>query len=349
MNITIRDVAKLAGVSISTVSRVTSNASNVSPLIRKKVQKAIKLLNYTPNIVARSLELRSLQNIAAVMGRTMSQAFSNPGFFEMLHGLNSVITSQGYNSILLTDTNADDELVQCMNLIRSGAVRGIVVFGAFIHDSLILKLLEADFPFVLIGVPPDYPDVFTTPFHYVGTDDKQSSYNAVKYLLECGHRRIGLIHAPLTYSVNRRRYDGYIEAMTEAGLKINQSVICSSEYAIEDSMRAAQKILSKEHRLTALFCTDDYKAAGAMRTAMKMGLRIPDDISIMGHNDYDISKITVPDIATVHLPLFALGEQSGKIILQTIADRSIPAQNTVLPTSIIPRGSVRNLKAAVSK
>ena len=252
---TIKDVARLAGVSISTVSRVANNASNVSPPIRKKVLRAIKALNYTPNIVARSLEARSLKNIAVVMGRTMDQAFSNPDFFVILQGITSTLVKQEYSTLLLTDLKQSMELEHCIKLIRSGAVQGVIVVGSFVHDPLLSRLLEEDCPFVLIGYPPDNPDIYTTPFNTVSTNDKQSAYQAVRFLLERGHRRIGLVHAPLSYAANRKRYDGYIEAITEAGLRIDHTLIASTSYEVSETVSAVTALLTVAHPCSALTTT----------------------------------------------------------------------------------------------
>ena len=262
---TIKDVARLAGVSISTVSRVANNASNVSPPIRKKVLRAIKALNYTPNIVARSLEARSLKNIAVVMGRTMDQAFSNPDFFVILQGITSTLVKQEYSTLLLTDLKQSMELEHCIKLIRSGAVQGVIVVGSFVHDPLLSRLLEEDCPFVLIGYPPDNPDIYTTPFNTVSTNDKQSAYQAVRFLLERGHRRIGLVHAPLSYAANRKRYDGYIEAITEAGLRIDHTLIASTSYEVSETVSTVTALLTVAHPPTAVFCTEGHRrsAGGA--------------------------------------------------------------------------------------
>ena len=283
---TIKDVARLAGVSISTVSRVANNASNVSPPIRKKVLRAIKALNYTPNIVARSLEARSLKNIAVVMGRTMDQAFSNPDFFVILQGITSTLVKQEYSTLLLTDLKQSMELEHCIKLIRSGAVQGVIVVGSFVHDPLLSRLLEEDCPFVLIGYPPDNPDIYTTPFNTVSTNDKQSAYQAVRFLLERGHRRIGLVHAPLSYAANRKRYDGYIEAITEAGLRIDHTLIASTSYEVSETVSTVTALLTVAHPPTAVFCTDDYKATGVLRAALGLGMRVPEDFYVLGHNNY---------------------------------------------------------------
>ena len=338
---TIKDVARLAGVSISTVSRVANNASNVSPPIRKKVLRAIKALNYTPNIVARSLEARSLKNIAVVMGRTMDQAFSNPDFFVILQGITSTLVKQEYSTLLLTDLKQSMELEHCIKLIRSGAVQGVIVVGSFVHDPLLSRLLEEDCPFVLIGYPPDNPDIYTTPFNTVSTNDTQSAYQAVRFLLERGHRRIGLVHAPLSYAANRKRYDGYIEAITEAGLRIDHTLIASTSYEVSETVSTVTALLTVAHPPTAVFCTDDYKATGVLRAALGLGMRVPEDLSVMGHNNYQISELTTPPLTTVTVPMFELGRSAGEILMRKITDPSTPIENLFFPNRLLIRDTVK--------
>ena len=338
---TIKDVARLAGVSISTVSRVANNASNVSPPIRKKVLRAIKALNYTPNIVARSLEARSLKNIAVVMGRTMDQAFSNPDFFVILQGITSTLVKQEYSTLLLTDLKQSMELEHCIKLIRSGAVQGVIVVGSFVHDPLLSRLLEEDCPFVLIGYPPDNPDIYTTPFNTVSTNDKQSAYQAVRFLLERGHRRIGLVHAPLSYAANRKRYDGYIEAITEAGLRIDHTLIASTSYEVSETVSTVTALLTVAHPPTAVFCTDDYKATGVLRAALGLGMRVPEDLSVMGHNNYQISELTTPPLTTVTVPMFELGRSAGEILMRKITDPSTTIENLFFPNRLLIRDTVK--------
>ena len=338
---TIKDVARLAGVSISTVSRVANNASNVSPPIRKKVLRAIKALNYTPNIVARSLEARSLKNIAVVMGRTMDQAFSNPDFFVILQGITSTLVKQEYSTLLLTDLKQSMELEHCIKLIRSGAVQGVIVVGSFVHDPLLSRLLEEDCPFVLIGYPPDNPDIYTTPFNTVSTNDKQSAYQAVRFLLERGHRRIGLVHAPLSYAANRKRYDGYIEAITEAGLRIDHTLIASTSYEVSETVSTVTALLTVAHPPTAVFCTDDYKATGVLRAALGLGMRVAEDLSVMGHNNYQISELTTPPLTTVTVPMFELGRSAGEILMRKITDPSTPIENLFFPNRLLIRDTVK--------
>lgn len=340
MAATIKDVAHAANVSISTVSRVTSNAANVSPEVRKRVLKAISKLDYTPSVIAKSLAVRSLRNIAVLMGRTKAQAFANTDFMRILDGLTTGLNKHGYNTVLCTNVDPKEETNHCMNLVLTGAVQGTVVIGSFRNDPLLERLVEAHTPFVLIGFPSGQPDIHSMPYNSVGTDDYADCYEAVRYLIKQGHRRIGLIYSSQDFTVNRMRYRGYLDAIADHRLQPDAQLMVEAKYSKESSREAAARLLSLSHRPTAIFCMDDYKAANALSVAAEMKLRVPQDISIMGHNDYDISTLTYPALTTVHVPLFHLGSNAADLVVQAITHPGEPNKNILLPSSIVERDSV---------
>ena len=172
MSSTIKDVARIANVSISTVSRVTNNAPNVSPEIRRRVLNVISRLDYTPSIIAKSLAVRSLRCIAILMGRTTSQAFANLDFMRIIGGISASLNVHDFNAILCTHESLSDEMNHCMNLVLTGSVQGVIVVGAFVNDPLLERLVEAHTPFVLIGFPSGQPDIYTMPYNTVGTNDR---------------------------------------------------------------------------------------------------------------------------------------------------------------------------------
>lgn len=340
MPVTIKDVAKAANVSISTVSRVTNNAPNVSPQVRKRVLRVIAKLGYTPSIIAKSLAVRSLRNVAVLMGRTTHEAFANPDFLRILDGIASSLNVHGFNLMLCTHAKPQEEMEHCMNLVCTGSVQGVVVVGAFVSDSMLERLVETHAPFALIGFPSGRPDIHTTPYNTVGTNDKADCYDAVRYLIDLGHKRTGLMHAPLCFAVNQMRYQGYLEALTDHGLRADPRIIGESGYSVEDSFAVAMRLLSENPKPTALFCTDDYKAASALRAAAQLGLTVPRDVSIMGHNDYDICTMTSPTLTTVHLPLYHLGSTAADLVVKAIDSPNEPIKNIQLPTRIVQRDSV---------
>ena len=340
MPATIKDVARLAKVSISTVSRVTNGAENVSPAVKKRVLKAVKALNYTPNVIARSLESRNSRNIAIVMGRVIEKAFANQSFLVLLNGIMQVLSEYDYTVVLTSDTDKTKEMEHCMRLVRSGAVQGVIVHGSFVNDPLIARLVEEDVPFVLSGYPPDFPDADTTPFNLVSIDAKESAREAVKYLLAQGHRNIGLVHARLIRSVERCKYDGYVEAVTEAGLRVNHTIICEVGYELSDTVAAVKNMLRLRRRPTAIFCTDDQYAIGALHAAAEMKIRVPEDLSVMGHNNHSVGEISTPPLTTVDVSRAQMGRRAAQLLIDMLQDPSRKPQHLYLPTSLVVRQSV---------
>ena len=343
--VTIREVAKAAGVSISTVSRVASNAPNVAPEIRRRVQNTIDRLGYTPNIMGQKLSTHALQNVAVVIGRTMDQAFSGSGFIRMIEGISTKLTDLSYNAVLCTDSDPEKEKAHCLQLFRSGFVQGAVILGAYQEDALLTCLSDLKYPFVVIGFPSMHQSMDNRNYNTVETDDYKDCFSAANYLMEHGHRRIGLLHSSLQYRVNQMRAQGFLDALKQQGLEpVAQQ---EASYEKESIEHAAAVLLSA--RPQAIFCTDDHKATVVLHTAQQQGLRVPEDISIMGHNDYDICTLVTPSLTTVHVPLTHLGKDAANLVVELIQHPTSTCRNIILPSRIITRDSVATLPDFSSK
>lgn len=343
MATTIRDVAALANVSVSTVSRVLNNSAPVSTAKKKRIKKAIEILGYQPNIIAQSLVSKRLKNIAVVLTRSPYDAFVSPYYSIMMSGLGNVLESSGYELLLVFAKDEDTEIQKCLSLISAGTIQGIIVLGSRVYDRLINKLIEVNFPFVLIGrVHPDSIPK-NAGLHYVNTDNLGDSYKAVEYLIQNGHTRIGLIHSPLKYMVNQDRHDGYVSALRDAGVPINYHYIVDGGYSVEDATAAAGRLLDMPQRPTAVFCTDDVKAAVVVHQASRRGLSVPADLSVIGHNNYEHSLLSLPPLTTVSIPMVETAERAAKIILKVIKEPGLPYQKEILPSNLVIRESVRPL------
>ncbi|MDK2798906.1 MAG: hypothetical protein PWP27_1288 [Clostridiales bacterium] len=340
MNVTIKDVAKLAGVSISTVSRVINKAPNITPEIREKVEKAIMQLRYKPNKIAQSLGSGRLKNIGIIATRTSQQAFVNPYFSNVLQGIGSVTEKSNYELLLTFAENEDHEIEKCLSLIEDGSIQGVILLSSRIYDKLIIKLSEIKFPFVLIGrvLKDILPE--GTEINYVDTDNIQDSMAAVTHLIKQGHKRIGCVHAPLKYVVSQDRYSGYGLALHQARISMDDSIVVEGGYTWEDAKKAAMKLLQHPNPPTAIFATDDLKAIGVIKAAHSLGLKIPEDLSIIGHNDYDIAQMVEPPLSTVQVPIYQMGKVSAKILLEQINNPDAHPKQIILPTQLIVRNSV---------
>ena len=338
MGSNIKDVAKLANVSISTVSRVINNAPNINPETKKRVQDAIEKLNFKPNRLAQSLGSGSFRSIGIVSARS-----SNQGFVPLiLQSISEVADEGNYEIILNNSVGEKKEIEKCLSMIDSKVIQGLLLLSSRINDNLIEKLYELDFPFVVLGKVVN--EFLSDKVFSVDTDNLSDCEEAINYLVSLGHKRIGCIHAPLNYVVSKERLEGYIEAHKKAGIPVDYSLVENGGYSINEAYEATLKILKTENPPTAIFATDDIKAIGAYKAILELGLRIPENISLIGHNNYDISQITVPPLTTIDVPILELGRVATRKLIDIIEGNRPPIR-TILDTRFIIRESCRKLNA----
>ncbi|HHW12776.1 MAG TPA: LacI family transcriptional regulator [Firmicutes bacterium] len=340
MSVNIKDVAKLANVSISTVSRVINNAPNLKPETKKAVEEAIKKLNYTPNRVAQNLGGKYFNSIGVLSTRSPHQAFVNPYFSIALQAIAQVCENYNHEIMLNFSSNEKQELEKCLSMINGRVVRGFILLSSRLNHALVERLLELNFPFVVIGKVLN--EDLAGQVYTVDTDNLGDSKEAVNYLISLNHRTIGCIHAPLKYVVSKERLDGYIEAHKENKLPVNYSLVADGGYTVNDAYEAAKKILSGPVRPTAIFATDDIKGLGVFKALNEAGLRIPDDISLIGHNNYDIAELIQPPLTTIDVPIEQLGSIAAEILFDLINGKQ-PPKRTILKTKLIIRGSCREI------
>lgn len=228
MGATIRDVAKLAGVSITTVSRVINHADNVNAHTVQAVQDAIQKLNFRPNRIAQSLGSGGFNAICVVSTRSAQQAFNNPYFSMMLQSIGEVAEQKNHDIILVSSQNEDTEIEKCVSMIRGKVIQGLILLSSRNNDRLIEKLHELKAPFVVVGRVPD--ERLSAEVFSVDTDSYEDCREAVRYLIGLGHRRIACLHAPLKYVVSKDRLDGYVAAHTDCGLPVDYSLVAEGVF-----------------------------------------------------------------------------------------------------------------------
>lgn len=338
MSTNIKDVARLANVSITTVSRVINNSSQIKPETRERVLDAIQKLNFRPNKLAQSLGSGSFQSIGVVATRTSYQAFGNPYFSMVLQAIGEAAEQKNYEIIFCSTSDESRELEKCMSMIESKVVQGLLLLGSRIHDRLVEELSRIGFPFVLVGRVID--EELSKSIYSVDTDSLKDCREAVDYLIGLGHKRIGCIHAPLKYVVSKDRLDGYIEAHKRAMLPVDYSLIVDGGYSSDHAYQAAMKLLQNPNPPTAIFATDDMKAIGAYKAMMELGIKIPDQISLIGHNNYEISQFITPSLTTIDVPIYDLGSTSAGVLFDLIEGKT-PPKRSILETKFITRDSCK--------
>ncbi len=343
MAVTIKDVAKLAGVSVATVSRAMNSSAKVSNFKKRKINAAIKALNYQPNVIAKRMVNQVLNNIAIFPSYPAENVMISPYVSRMLIGFQEVFRKNGMEILLSMECTDEGEVKKCTELIDAGMVRGIVLLSARVYDNTIIELAKRDFPFVVIGHPHPYSLPQGISVSSVDTDNVSDVKYAVSHLINNGHKRIALLHSPLGHMVNQERYDGYFYAHQNAQLEIDENLIFDAGYTYDEAVAASEKLLSMDELPTAVMATDDRKAVCFISTAHKKGLRVPEDISIIGHNNYEESKYCVPALTTVNVPLENLAITAAQMLINIINGTSAGHQRILLPTELIERDTVKNI------
>lgn len=309
--ITVKEVAKHAGVSLATVSRVINGAENVSPAIREKVQCSIKELGYFPNNAARALVRRKAGSIAVLLRNLHS-----PFFTELIRGFEDGMQLTRRNVFFCSLGREQATRDQYIQFLTGGVADAIVLYGSLYSDQPIIEHLTAvHFPFLLIE-----NNFQTLPVNQFLVNNQEGAQTAVEYLIEKGHTRIGHFMGDPNKKVNLDRFTGYTQAMQRHGLTIRDDYLFNifKDYSL--AYRSAQEMMrqSPETRPTAVFCSSDRIAANVIMGVTDMGLRVPEDLSVIGFDDQRIPEdnYTGPRITGIRQPLYEMGLGS----IQTITD-----------------------------
>jgi len=328
-------IAEAAGVSRTTVSLVLNNVPDVrvSPETRQRILEAAQRLNYYPNAIARRLASGKTSTIGLVWHRGPNPAYRDaflPGF---LQGVTRAAHQYGYH-VLFRPIEPNEPDSSYVELARSHHIDGFILSGPRSDDSHLLKLHQEHFPIVLHGQLPG------TDILSVDIDNVQGALVAVDHLVALGHQRIGIItNAPLVYTASQQRLAGYYQALEQAGIPRDKSLVQEGNFDGESGQSAMEKLLMCDPPPTAIFVASDMVAMGALQTIRDQGLRVPEDITIVGFDDITAARFVTPALTTVRVPTFGLGWSAAEILICLIEQDIIAQTHTLLETELIVRDS----------
>lgn len=331
MTVTIYDVAREAGVSMATVSRVVNNNPNVKPQTRKKVFEAIERLGYRPNAVARGLASKKTTTVGVVI-----PDISNEIFAEVARGIEDIANMYHYNIILCNADKKKEKEIRVINTLLEKQVDGLLFMGGNVTEEHMQAFKTASVPIVLCGTTTEDD---TMPA--VDIDHEQAAYDAVKYLLDRGHRRIGMISGTLQDPNNGfSRYQGYRRAMEEAGITLTDDHVRIGNYKYESGFEAMQHFLGLPERPTAIFAATDEMAIGAIHAIQDAGLSVPDDISVISVDNSRMASMVRPLLTAVAQPMYDIGAVSMRLLTKLMNKEKVDSGKIVLPHELIERKSV---------
>ncbi len=324
---TSQDVARKAGVSVATVSRVLNDSPHVTQRARDLVLSAVKELNYQPNRTAQRLRAGH----SHVVGLIISD-IQNPFFTSVVRGIEDVAYHHGY-SIVLCNSDEDIQKEQLyIDVLSSERVAGVIIVPT--GKDCCTPLLNLQMPIVMMDrvVPGIAADS-------VVLDNAAGAYAATRHLIELGHRRIGLIAAPAGPSVGIERQRGYEQALRDHGLPVDLALICAGDFKESGGHAAAHALLDLKPRPTAIFAANNLMTMGAFQAISEKGLRIPGDISVVGFDDMPWLALLAPPLTAVRQPTYEIGAQAAGLLFARLSDHTAPIQTRVLEPELIVRGS----------
>jgi transcriptional regulator, LacI family len=326
---TIEEVAAAAGVSRSTVSRVVNGSTAVSPAALQAVERAIAELNYVPNRAARSLASRATMAIALVVPEDTTRFFGDPFFASVVSGINARLSRSDY--VLNLIIASDDPRDKTTTYVRSGAVDGAIIVSHHTSDTFIDRIAAA-VPVVYGGRPVRERE----RDYYVDVDNVAGAVTATQHLIDSGHRRIASISGPVSMPAGVDRLEGYRRALASAGLQ--PVAVEDGNFTADGGGAAMQRILDADVPFDALFVASDLMARGALAALARAGIRVPDDVAIVGFDDSPVATAVQPNLTTVRQPSREQGVMMADVLLSLLAGGT-PAHVTVLDTELIVRAS----------
>jgi LacI family transcriptional regulator len=330
MAATIHDVAREAGVSASTVSRVLNGSAPVNEEKRRRVLRAVEKLNYRPNALARSLKKKRTHSIGLIV-----PDITNPFFAEVAKGVEDVAREYGYTVILCNSENDPARERTYLNVLQEKQVDGVIFVTAGANEGDRVGRLERGIPVVMLdreipGIPADA----------VLVDNEEGAYEAAKHLLALGHRRIGIITGPLLLSTAEERLEGYKKAMREAGVPVKPRLVKDGGFTFQGGYAAMHQLLEGGNDLpSAVLASSDIMALGAMKAAEERGLRIPQDLALVGFDDIMVASLVKPALTTIAQPKRQMGQLAVEMIVERLERGRRRAKRVLLRPKLVVRES----------
>ena len=333
MPVTIKDIAKRTGKSITTVSRALHGYNDVSPETREMIVRVAKEMGYTPNLLAQRLQKQRTDTLGFILP-TFGPRFSDPFFSEFLAGIGNTAGEYGYDLLVSTQPPGEKELETYRQKVMGRQVDGFIVVRTRCQDPRIQCLRETDAPFVAFGRTEgdlDYP--------FVDEDGEAGMRMLVEHLVGLGHRRIAYMSPPLEYTFARDRLRGVQGALRDAGLALPDAYLVYGDLTQRSGVNQAAQLLDLSEPPTAIIAGNDLMAFGAMSAAQQRGLQVGRDVAIAGFDDIPMAETAHPPLTTVHQPIYKIGRMLAEMLIKIIRNEPVPSRQIILQPQLMVRRS----------
>lgn len=329
MKATIYDIAKEAGVSITTVSQVINGKGKISEERRNEIFRIMERLRYQPSVIAAALTGKKTYTLGLIV-----PDISNPFFAELARAVEDQGHRSGYSLMICSTDNKDDRVQSYLNLLQKKSVDGIIVGTGMDNEQMLNPLVEAGIPIVLIA-----REMPSFAFHTVIADDWIGGTLVARHLLGLGHVRTAILAENPKVSSSRNRIRGFRQALEEAGLSLPDDGIRHCDYTVEDGKRQALELLGEVDGPTALFCCNDLLAIGALQAAKERELKVPEQLSVVGFDNTILASVTDPPLTTVAQPIEQMGNIAVDLLMQELSKKPMTKQRVVLRPELVVRQS----------
>lgn len=331
MTMTLEDIAKISGVSRSTVSRVINGDPNVSSPTRDRVLTVIQKYNFQPNLAARGLAAGRTQVLGLVIPQGVGAIFTDPFFPLLIQGVSSTCNAHDY-SVMLWLAEPEYERRTLRQILYSGLIDGVIVSSMLLDDPILESLSESEMPFVTIGRHPTNNRV-----NYVDVDNRNGAHEAVSYLLRTGRRRVAIITGPQNMIAGRDRLEGYQDALRERNILRDPKLIVESDFSETGGFYAAQRLIAQKP--DAIFAASDNLAIGALRALQDAGIKVPNEVAMIGFDDIPTAARTNPPLTTIRQPIPQVGSTAAETLIDIIERPTDQPRRIVLPAELIIRST----------
>jgi DNA-binding LacI/PurR family transcriptional regulator len=310
---TIKDIAREAGVSVTTVSRALNGYSDVNEKTRAKIKGIANELNYSPNALARSLVTNKTKTIGLLVSGMKKESIKDNFTYEILCGINDMSAEIGYDLIFFSTNSTMQKEKSYAQLCRERKVDGVIIQGIKTDDPYLQEVIDSEIPCVLIDIPIESNSV-----GYVTTDNELGAKNITEYLIDLGHKNIAMINGHNRAFVSQQRFAGYRKALNEANIALQWEYVIDGAFDEEVAYDATLKLLNEHTEITAIVCASDLMALGVMKAAKTLGLSIPSDLSVTGYDDIILASYVSPTLTTVAQDKYLMGQKATRLLAELL-------------------------------
>lgn len=339
MAATLKKIAQIAGVNISTVSRALNDSPLITQETKEKVLAIAESMNYFPNSLARGLVNHKSETIGIILPKIFF--LQGPFFSEVLRGIEHVSVRNGYNILIASATGKKQEKNFPFNLTRGKRIDGMVIINEQQRIRNLLAIKKENFPFVFLN-----RYIKDAAINCVSSDNMQGGYLATNHLIKLGHRRIAAVTGSFKMAASHERLQGYKSALEEQGIAFDMKLVQEGlfEQGIESGVECTKRFFEQEELPTAIFAFSDEIAIGVMQVIKNKGLRIPEDIAVVGYDNIEYSAHLSPPLTTISQNPFTIGSESCQMLINILNDQSLEKNHILIPVNLIVRDSCGSKK-----